>query len=264
MTTSTLRRLALGAAALPIALAGLAACGSDDKATDTSSTASGAEGGEEVDPADFVADFKAAFSKSTTAHLTMETEGQMALSAEGDIDYSTTPPSMAMTMKSSMSGEDMDLRLVDGTFYMSVPGGGEKFMSFDLDDPSNPLGGDFTEQLDPAKAFDNFEDAIESVTFVGEEEVDGDQMNHYTLVVDGEKVAGSVASDAPEGALPKELKYDVWLDGDGLFRQMQSELGQAGQLTMKVDDWGKDVSIDAPPADQITTMPEMPTMNPAA
>nr|MBA3783482.1 sulfonate ABC transporter substrate-binding protein [Nocardioides sp.] len=43
MTTSTLRRLALGAAALPIALAGLAACGSDDKATDTSSTASGAE-----------------------------------------------------------------------------------------------------------------------------------------------------------------------------------------------------------------------------
>ena len=274
MRTSNLRRLALGAAALPIALAGLTACGSDsepDSASDSNSSAdssaegAGAESGEEIDPADFVADYKDAFSKETTAHMTMETGGQASFSAEGDIDYSSTPPSMAMTMSGPMTGQGLDLRLVDGSFYMSIPGGGgDKFYSFDLDDPSNPLGKDFTKQLDPATAFDQFEDAITSVTFVGEEDVDGDEMKHYSLVVDGAKVAGSVATDAPEGVLPDELKYDVWLDGEGLFRKMESDLGEAGTLTMNVDDWGKDVSIEAPPADQVTTMPEMPTMDPSA
>ena len=205
MRTPALRRLALGAAALSIALAGLTACGSDETATDTSSAGS-AESGEKVDPAEFVADFKAAFSNSTTAHLTMETEGQMSLSAEGDVDYSTSPPSMAMTMDNPMSADGMDVRLVDGTFYMSVPGGGEKFMSYDLGDPSNPLGGDFTEQLDPATAFDGFEDAIESVTYVGDEKVDGDQTRRYTVVIDGEKAAGAAAGESPEGDTGEEVR----------------------------------------------------------
>lgn len=284
MRTTHRRRLAVASAVLPIALLSLAACGSDDdggSATDTSSAsasaetsespAEGSEGsegseapaaGEPVDPADFVAEYKAAFEKSSTAHMTMETAGDAGFSAEGDIDYSTTPPSMMMSMSGPMAGEALDMRLVDGTFYMSVPNGDGKFYSFDLDDPSNPLGGDFTKQLDPATAFDSFEDAITSVTFVGEEDVDGEQMRHYSLVADGQKIAGNMASDAPAGTLPDELAYEVWLDGDGLFRKMESDLGPAGQLTMNVDDWGKDVSIEAPPKDQVTTMPGMPEMSP--
>ncbi|WP_426246667.1 hypothetical protein [Nocardioides sp. LHG3406-4] len=279
MRTSHFRRLALAGATLPFALAALTACGSDDPepasdaASDSASPSATAESsespatdappaGEEVDPADFVADYKAAFSKESTAHMTMTTEGQASFGAEGDIDYSTTPPSMTMTMSDPASGQKLDLRLVEGTFYMSMPGS-DKFYSFDLDDPSNPLGGDFTKQLDPATAFDKFEGAISSVTFVGEEDVEGEQMRHYSLVADGEKVSGGLASDAPEGVLPKELKYDVWLDGDGFFRKMTSDLGEAGQLTMNVDDWGKDVKIEAPSKDQVTTMPGMPTMSPA-
>jgi hypothetical protein len=286
MRTSHRRRLAVAGAVLPIALASLAACGSDDSgsesgsdgASDTSSSGAAEAGessaeessssdapaaGEPVDPADFVAEYKAAFTKADTAHMTMETAGETGFSAEGDVDYSTTPPSMQMTMASPMTGGDLDLRLVDGTLYMSMPDGGDTFYSFDLDDPNNPLGSGFTEQLDPAKAFDSFQDAITSVTFVGEEDVEGERLRHYALVADGTKVAGNMAGEAPQGALPKELAYDVWLDGEGLFRKMASDLGQAGTLTMNIDDWGKDVSIEAPAKDQVTTMPGMPEMSPA-
>lgn len=277
MRTPHRRRLALAGAVLPFALASLVACGSDDTATDAGSESSASAepsesaseepdapaAGEAVDPADFVAEYKAAFDQASTAHMTMESGGAAGFSAEGDIDYSTTPPSMVMTMSGAMAGQDLDMRLVDGAFYMSIPGGGGTFYSFDLDDPNNPLGSDFTRQLDPATAFDSFQDAITSVTLVGEEDVDGEQMRHFALVVDGTKVAGGMASDAPSDLLPKALAYDVWLDGEGLFRKMESDLGQAGQLTMNIDDWGKDVSIEAPPADKVTTMPGMPEMSPA-
>ena len=276
MRTSPRRRLAVASAVLPIALFSLAACGSDeggDSASDTSSPSASADAGEspsepessaavaegeEIDPADFVAEYKAAFEKSTTAHMTMQTAGDAGFTAEGDIDYSTTPPSMEMTMSGAMAGEGLDMRLVDGTFYMTVPNGDGKYYSFDLSDPNNPLGSDFTKQLNPATAFDSFEDAITSVTLVGEEDVEGEQMRHYALVVDGTKIAGQAGAGAPAGTLPDEIAYDVWLDSEGLFRKMESDMGPAGQLTMNIDDWGKDVSIEAPPKDQVTTMPGAP------
>ncbi|WP_295657571.1 LppX_LprAFG lipoprotein [uncultured Nocardioides sp.] len=281
MRTSHRRRLAVAGAVLPIALVSLAACGSDeggDSASDASSASASADtgespaessespsaaAGEEVDPAEFVAEYKAAFEKSSTAHMTLQTDGDASFTAEGDIDYSTTPPTMAMTLSGAMAGEGLDMRLVDGIFYMSVPNGDGKFYSFDLEDPNNPLGSDFTKQLDPATAFDSFEDAITSVTLVGEEDVEGEQMRHYSVVVDSEKVTGPLAGGGAGGALPKELAYDVWLDGDGLFRKMESDLGPTGTLTMNIDDWGKEVSVEAPAKDQVTTMSGMPSMSPA-
>ena len=277
MRTSHPRRLALAAAALPLTLAALTGCGSDEggsSSDDTSSSASPSEStgsatpeadasaetpaeGEQVDPAEFAAQYQAAFEKESTAHMTMETAGSASFSAEGDIDYSTNPPAMTMTMTGLMAEEAIDIRLVDGTFYMAMPGSKGKFYSFDLEDPNNPLGPDFAKQLDPANAFAQFEDAIKTVTLVGEESVDGEDMRRYTLVVDGTKISGAAGAQVPQGALPAELTYDAWFDGEGFFRKMTSDLGEAGTLTMTVDDWGKDVSVEAPPASQVTTMPGM-------
>ena len=287
MRTSHRRRLALAAAALPLTLAALTGCGSDEGESASDETSSSASSpaesesatpeadasasssaetpaeGEEVDPAEFAEQYQAAFEKETTAHMRMETAGSASFSAEGDIDYSTNPPAMTMTMTGPMAEEAIDIRLVDGTFYMAMPGSKGKFYRFDLDDPNNPLGPDFAKQLDPANAFAQFEDAIKTVTFVGEESVDGEDMRRYTLVVDGTKITGAAGAQVPKGALPAELSYDAWFDGEGFFRKMTSDLGQAGTLTMTVDDWGKDVTVEAPPASQVTTMPGMPSMSPA-
>jgi hypothetical protein len=56
------------------------------------------------------------------------------------------------------------------------------------------------------------------------------------------------------GSLPKTMQQDWWFDGDGLVRKFSSDFaGQA--VTLTLSDWGEDVSIEAPPADQVTAMP---------
>jgi hypothetical protein len=58
---------------------------------------------------------------------------------------------------------------------------------------------------------------------------------------------------------------DVWIgDDDGLVRQirMSYDAGQNGQqgsvlLTMTMTDWGTDVSVDAPPDDQVFDATEL-------
>ena len=41
------------------------------------------------------------------------------MTTEGDVDYTTTPPEMAMTMTIAMlGGGKIEVRLVDGVMYM--------------------------------------------------------------------------------------------------------------------------------------------------
>ncbi len=143
MRSLTLRRT-LALTATSVLLAALTACGGDDPgtATDEPTTASSSAAaepsesaateeeaddtepvaGEEVDADQFLADFKAAVEDATTAHLSMTTgAGGMDITAEGQVDYSTEPPSMAMEMTNPMGGDQkLEIRLVDGKFYMNM------------------------------------------------------------------------------------------------------------------------------------------------
>lgn len=262
--TPTLRR-ATAALVLPLALTAVSACGADDPDTaetsESTEEAPGDEAGEEITPAEFVDAFEAGFEDATTAHMEMAVDGQYAMTAEGDVDYSTTPPSMAMTMQNEMLGEnDTELILVDGVMYMAMGDmGGGKYLKMDLNDPNNTLGEDITSQMDPRKAFESMEKAISKVTFVGEEDVEGEEMKHYSLVIDPAKM--SEAGTGPVPGMPEEIAYDVWLDDESLFRKAVMDLGEEmGTMTMTVSEWGEDVEIEAPPADEVTDMPSMPTM----
>ena len=132
------------------------------------------------------------------------------MTAEGEADYTTDPPSMAMSMEMPAmveGGGEMEIRLVDGVMYMNMGQmTNDKFIKVDLSDPANlPPGMDtLTEQMDPLAAFEQFGPALTSVTYVGEEEVDGDATQHFTMVMDTSKIA--TFKDLPAGAdVPKEL-----------------------------------------------------------
>jgi hypothetical protein len=44
------------------------------------------------------------------------------MTMEGDVDYSATPPEMAMTMTNAMLGQgEIEMRMVDGAMYMQMP-----------------------------------------------------------------------------------------------------------------------------------------------
>lgn len=273
----SVRRSLAAAALVPMALTSFTACGNKDvTATDPAATAPSASAspsespesrpsaGADVDPAAFVDLVKTGLANTTTAHesLTMTSDLGGDLSGKGDVDYTTSPPSTAMTMTSEMTGGgDLDLRLVEGVMYMKMPGlSGGKFLKLDLNDPSNPLGS-MGLQLDPAQAFTSFEKAIDSVTFVGAE----GPLERYRVVVDYARMMKAMSQDVPSGAgvpdLPEKLSYDMLLDDQQRVNGMDIDMGKLGTMKMTLSDFGTDVHIEAPPASQVTEMPAMPSAN---
>ena len=272
--TPTWRRTAV-AAVLPLALGGLAACGGEESAEDTSSAsaqleeqgdedgeeAGGLEAGDPVPDDDFVALMAASFEDATTARTTMTSEtAGTTISAEGVVDYTGKTPAMRMTMESAELGDEpIEMILVDNVMYMQVPDLGGKYLSMDLDEPGNPLGPMMTDSMDPSKQAEMMRAGLESVTFVGEEDVDGESLERYSATLDPSAALEGMQGmeGVPKSMMPEQMQSDTWFDDDGRVRRMVIDMGELGSTEMSMDDWGADVDIEAPPAGQVTTMDDM-------
>lgn len=212
------------------------------------------------DAEELLAAMKAAVEEHESAHLEMQIAGggQMVMDAEGDVTYEGDSTAMRLVMESSQFGSGLELRMIGSSMYLSMPPltPKGKFLEFDLDDPDNPfgeLGG--IAQGDPLASFEAFDAGLEEATYLGREEVDGEEMDHYVLTVDGR--AAAKAQGSPPGSVPRTLTYDLWLDDQDLMRRMQSTL-EGGGVTVTMSDWGKPVDVEAPPAGSIVEMPPMP------
>lgn len=260
MRRTPLSRKLLVAATVPVLALGVTACG--DQTTDEAASADEAAAdlpaeGEEVDVDDFVADMKEGVQSATTAKTSMTMSfGGSSMEAKGDLDYTAEPPSMAMTMTSQgASMDEMELRMLDGIMYMNMGQmSQDKFVRFDLSDKASlpPGMAGLEEQMDPLAAFDEFGPALKSVTFEGTEDVDGEDLNHFTLQVDTSKIA-SLKSVPASAGMPPEVEYDVWFDGEYLMRQMEVSMDMSTPVDIeaKMYDWGEPVQIEAPPKDEV-------------
>lgn len=271
-----LRRTLAATAVAPLLVTGLVACGGDDEPTSASSSASSESGsspssdgassselqpGDSVEPGDLVDRMTAGFDAITTAHTTMKLTGSMTgtLSGEGDVDYTGDSPAVSMTLQAPSLGGEMKTLLVDGVMYLNldqITHG--KYWKVDLSSPDSPLGA-LGDQLDPKSSLATLQKGMDSVTYVGQEDVDGQPLDHYRASVDSKALLDQMGPDASAGAgaLPKTLTYDIWLDDQDRVTRLTSDLGSAGKLEMTLSDWGKDVSIEAPPADQVTEGPSI-------
>ena len=178
------------------------------------------------------------------------------VSAEGDVSYAGDTTSMQLTMQSPEMGQGViEVRMVDNVMYMSMPPMTPegKFLRLDLNDPNSPLGslGGVT-QGDPLETFKAFDEGLRDVKYLGSEDVDGEEMDHYVLTVDGK--AAAKAQGAPAGSVPKELTYDLWLDENDLMRRVQYTMAGGG-VTISMSDWGEPVTVKAPAKADIMEMP---------
>lgn len=285
MTRSTVRRVVAAATLSTVAVAGLVACGSDDTenasdssggtsaAPDASDAADDAAGdgataraeGDEVPTDEFLELYTAAYAEQTSAQMAMELSGAgtagVALTAEGAVDYSTTPPQLAMTME--MAGEPLDMRIVDGVLYMGSPEFsdlGAQWLRIDITDPDSAaaIGIDpdqFTQGLDPAAMEELFTAAVRTVTYGGSQDVAGETLERYDVVMDGAAAAETFGLSESEAAaaLPETLEYSVWFDGEGLVRQLDMVMpdpatGEDSTITITFDEYGAEVDVAAPPA----------------
>jgi predicted small lipoprotein YifL len=267
--TRTRTRTLSAVAALALAFS-LAACGGDetpaadqpDPTTSAESepaeseSADGSTAPEEVaggyDADELLTAMRAAVVEHESAHLTMEMSGQAGMRGEGDVSYAgdSTTMQMMMTMPQLGQGE-MEMRLVDGVMYLSMPPmtPAGKFIEIDTDDPTSPFGdlGGITGG-DPRSTFDALDAGLEDVTYLGEEE----GLHHYSLTVDGKAAAKAQGQDV--GPMPDEVTYDLWVDDADRMRRVEMDLGQA-TMVMTMDDWGKPVRVEAPPARAVMQLP---------
>jgi hypothetical protein len=123
-------------------------------------------------------------------------------------------------------------------------------------------------QSDPTEALAYLRAAGSDFRELGSEEVRSVRTTRYRGTIDLRKVAAQAPAQARESyervielsgqtALPME----VWIDDDGLARRIRFEQqlpnGAALKMTVELYDFGADVDVEVPPADQVTDLTEL-------
>lgn len=278
-----MRKSLIAAGTLAFALV-LGACGEE-------TTSGQASPGETfTNPASLVSAATASTEEKKSAHFTMDMNmGMMSSTGEGQGLFDGENSKMAMTMSMDMSAMgqgtmDMEMRLLDNTMYMKVPNmpGVDKskpWMKMDLDQLSGASGMDMSkmmEQNDPTKALEMLKDSGD-ITSTEESEVNGVPATKYTIDVDVQKMMSQYGNGMDQmfdaqSMKVKTLPVDVWISEEQLplkFRMnmgelMNSAMESSGQkmpkgmnfdnahVSMTYSDWGEPVTIEAPPADQVS------------
>jgi hypothetical protein len=191
---------------------------------------------------------------------------------EGAIDFEHQAAEIRVDMSKlgdevGLSGS-MDIRMVDGSMFMNMGAllgaradsvlGGKDWVSVDL----SQLGAQSGTQ-NPADMLQSLRGAGD-VREVGEQEIDGVSTTQYRAEIDLRKAIDKLPARyrhlAEKGMdlLGASFPVDVWIDHDGLPRrfEMSIDVGSKGSVKERIDysDYGADVAIEAPPADQVQSM----------
>lgn len=253
-----LRRTALAAAAVA-ALALTAGCGGSSNDAggsggNSSHSSTGAANafapGAHVDAATVKKMFTDALASATTVHVQMRMTGQIAMSGSGAMDMKAKPMAADLQLTSSSLGNGtIRMIMVDNAMYLHMAALGDKYLKVSLDDPNSPLSKMGLGSLDPSALFDRFADAVGGGTYVGKETVAGTPTDHYRFSLDTRAIASAMPSlpSSVGSQLPATENVDVWFDADGRYKQMRMVTG-GETVTETFSDWGKPVTVTAPPA----------------
>jgi hypothetical protein len=255
------RRLAAALVVPAVLLVG--ACGQEDKGGaagdpttsqapaptgSTGTTPSGdtaQAGGVHKDRAAFIDAVKKGTSEMSSAHVSMNMEGEgQQISIEG-VTKIDADPAMQLTM--DMAGMKLELIVVKGDAYIKgMPGADKgKWARFDKDSEVAKSMLDSASAADPNAMFEEFEKVVTDVKYIGPESVDGEDMQKYELAMDP-KASG----DSDTAGLPDEVTYLVWLDAQDRMRKVTFDL-QGIKANILMDKYDEPVNIKAPAASDV-------------
>lgn len=275
---TTLRRLrALLAVLLATVL--LAACGggggtddsgdSPDGGETTSAETNAADGewdGEEFTKEDFGTRMVEAQQEagSYRMELTQEVAGQSSTTTgEGVIHDDGTD----VHTKTEAGGETSETILVDGFFYLNVPSLGAEKPWLKIDPNAKTGMGALVGQLggnsDPQKLSEAFSKAIALEATGDVEEIDGVDTREHQVSLPSSVLTTELGMPKElAAAMPETIEYSIWVDEQDLMRKMvmsMEVMAQQSETEILFTDYGADITIEAPPADQVTTKePAMP------
>jgi hypothetical protein len=221
----------------------------------------------------------AATSARVFMTMEMQTGGEaMTMEAEGAF----ADDSGRMTMNMDVAGEEMavEMILAPGAYFMKFPPelmqelpGAKQWVRLDFD-ALEDAGIDMEafedfQQGDPSRTLDMLRAVSDDFAKVGTESVRGVPTTRYHGTLDLEKVAELAPTERSRKAYETlidqakvtSFPMDVWLDADGYARRMvyavtMSEGGDdlTMEITLELWDFGVDVDVTPPPADQVTDL----------
>lgn len=262
-TNRTGRRPALRLTTLAAALAlTLTGCGGGEQSGSTS------ESVDRLSPQAAIAAAVASADELTSSRFVLSSTStvggqEIEFSGEGVYDYAASAGEMSFALPGG-AGE-LTQRVVGDVLYMQLPTEPGVFYELKLSDlVDTSLAG----STDPTSGIAALRGANDDVVEVGQETVRDAQTTHYRGTLDIEKalevlkgpVRDLIESTLKTGDL-KDVPFEAWIDDEGRLRKMEQTMtlespqlpGQAieVQSTYELYDFGVDVDVEAPPADQV-------------
>lgn len=241
---------------------------SDDADAEGESGEDEPDAGQDGDEVDAVALFGAIAAATVEAgsyefETTMDAAGQ-DMSVSGAIQVGTEVSEANMRITSDVLGQETEMLVVDGQVFMELtedmgfPGGGSWFtVDPEADDQLSQLMAESFEQIGSATDLTTELTAhpdLLTVTLVGSATIDGVETTEYFVTVDDI----AAFTDADDADVPlSELSYSMWIDGDNLPRRMTTDAGGSASIDVTYSNYGADVDVQAPPADEVIDLSEM-------
>lgn len=201
-----------------------------------------------------------AMTAGKTAHATVNLAGKRL--GEGDLELGNPPK---VTMKVSQQGLNMEVRQVGGVTYIKgIPGMAKPWIRLDpkgTDPFSKAMSsmGDLSKNYDPRTAIS----MMAGVTGrdLGMAQVDGISTRHYSFDIHLSsygKLLNPQTLKAVKGMIRGPIVVSYWIGEDNLPRKVISMMqlqGKKVSTEVTYSDWGKPVTIVAPPASQLGKVP---------
>jgi hypothetical protein len=212
-----------------------------------------------------------ATSRATSVHVdgTVSAQG-MAVAIKGDLAVngkSIKDIVARLDVTSAMPRASATVLIKSGAVYLKTSGfpmpmkSSKPWIEADLTGPGSPVASFYKQtmsRINPATMAKTFR-AMTSLKRIGTAKIGGVDTTHYLVTVDTAKVLRLIGTHSPLGDsaaaarthLPKTFHYDVWLDGSQ--RPVRIKGAYSGvTVDMTFTSWGKPVSVQAPPASQVS------------
>lgn len=197
-------------------------------------------------------------------------------SSEVSLDFGTLAAA-AMTSEgagdlgpfAAMFEEPLIVRTIGTQAYISWPilamfsGGQGTWIEAEADDASSVTEGFGAGGIaSPSDFVASLEDANAEVTELGTEEIRGVETTHFRALVDLAELSSTMSPEERASLEDdfgdidtSEFPIEFWVDADGLLRRysmnIAEETGASASFVFDLFDYGADISIEAPPADEI-------------
>lgn len=218
-------------------------------------------------------------TKGTGAFDVSKGVGQMEMSFVGEVPGAPSGDSLG-EMEALYDFREGLVAYMKWPFLTQNVPGGKEWIRMDFQELGEEMGMDIgslmgTGQSDPSQGLSYLE-GTRDVEEIGQEEVRGVQTTHYTATADLDTVgesnpdAAKTIEQLKEMTGLSEIPMEVWIDADGLPRRVSmaydydpsadappgTPKGEMTQ-TMEFYDYGADVNVSFPDADEVTDMAEL-------